>query len=632
MEIKNRIAMAPMTLGFESKDGTINETLTNFWLERAKGGVGLIILDVVTVDSSVPYLGNTISLGDDNLIPSFKVFVDKIHKYGTKVIPQITHPGPESISWTYGVQPVGPSTYPNQFGQMVRELSTEEIKQIVEMYGDAARRAKEAGCDGVQLHCAHAYMLAGSFLSPLRNKRTDEYGGDLDGRAKFTLEIIKNMKEKAGEDFPIIMRISGDERVPGGNTINDMLYLIPKFIEAGVDGFEVSGGTQYEVCWKLIPCHGEEVGLNLREAKAIKDISTVPVLMVGKINSPQYANHIIKNKFVDGVVMGRALLSDPHLPNKAKDERFDDIAPCTSCGIGCISREEGQTTATCVINPTVGKEKEMTIIPAEDKKKVLIIGGGLAGLETARVAALRGHNVTIFEKNSKLGGQINLASVPPFKQELTKWITYLTKQINKLGVKVQFNQDANVESIKEFNPDTVVIATGADPLKPNIKGIDQKNVITGNEVLKGLVPIVSGNILIIGGGMIGCEVADTLLHNSRGEISIQLVEMLDQIAQDMPPNNRMPLINRLYSKGVKINTSTKVLEIKDKKVLVEKMNKEEILNSFDHIILCCGSKSKDNLYKDIKNLVPEAHIIGDAKSPRKALQAVAEGSTLGRLL
>lgn len=630
MEIQNRIAMAPMTLGFEAEDGSIDKVLSDFWIERAKGGVGLIILDAVTVDSQVPYLGNTISLGEDRLIPSFRTFVDKVHKYGTKVIPQITHPGPESISWTYGVEPVAPSPYPNQFGQMTRELSIEEIEEIIEMYGNAARRAKEAGCDGVQLHCAHAYMLAGSFLSPLRNKRTDKYGGDLDGRARFTLEIIRNIKEKAGKDFPIILRISGDERFPGGNTLNNMLYLVPKFIEAGVDAFEVSGGTQYELCWKLIPCHSEDVGTNLKEARAIKEVSTVPVLLVGKVNNAQYASHIVEEGFVDGVVMGRPLLADPHLPKKAMEGRFEDIAPCTSCGVGCISRDGSQTTATCVINPTVGKEGEGDLKPSKEKKKILVVGGGMAGLEAARVSALRGHKVTIFEKDSKLGGQINLASVPPFKQELTKWITYLSRQVEKLGVKVCLNKEATYENIKEYGPDALIIATGAKPLRPKIKGLDGENVITGNEILKGEKNIQSGRILIIGGGMVGCEVADTLLHNARGSISIEIVEMLEETLQEMAPNNKLPLLNRLYSKGVKIKTLTRVLEISKDWVLVEKAGKEERLDSFDHIVLCCGSVAKDQLYEEVKDLFKEVYLIGDAKSPRKALQAVAEAYDLGR--
>lgn len=395
MEVKNRIAMAPMSLGYEGEDGLINEKMTRYWEERAKGGTGLIIVDAVTVEKSAPYLGNTTGLFDDKQIPSFKKFTDRIHAHGAKVIPQITHPGPESISAFFGLTPVAPSVYPNALGNMTREITIDEIKDAVEKYGQAALRAKKAGCDGIELHCAHAYMLAGAFLSPLRNKRTDIYGGSLDNRSRFVFEVIESIKEKAGSDFPIILRISGDEKIDGGNTLEDMLYLVPKFIRMGIAAFEVSGGTQYEKPWNIIPCHGTEEFANLNQAKAIKEISSIPVLTVGKINDPKLANNIIEKGYVDGVVIGRALLADPEFANKAKEGRIDDIAPCATCGLGCIGEQSKRKPGTCVINPALGREAELEIEPSKRLKRVLVIGGGVAGLEAARVAALRGHDVTL---------------------------------------------------------------------------------------------------------------------------------------------------------------------------------------------------------------------------------------------
>lgn len=633
MEMKNRIAMAPMTLGLESEDGTIGEKLTRFWEDRAAGGVGLIIVDVVTVDGAVPYLGHTISLHDDAMVPSFKPFIERMHAHGAKVIPQISHPGPESISWTYGVQPVGPSAYPNQFGKVVKELGIQEIERIIGLYGDAARRAKEAGFDGVELHCAHAYMLAGSFLSPLRNKRIDQYGGGLDGRARFTLEIIRDMKEKAGEDFPIIMRISGDEKVPGGNTLSDMLYLIPKFIEAGIDGFEVSGGTQYETNWKLIPGHSEEVGLNADAAAAIKNISSVPVIVVGKMNDPQYADHTLTTKNLDGIVMGRALLADADLPNKALAGRYEDIAPCTGCGIGCTTREPGRDTATCVINPMVGKEKEMKITSAESSKQVLIVGGGVAGLETARVAAIRGHNVKVFEKSNKLGGQINIAAVPPHKQDLVKWIIYLKTQVEKLGVQIELGKEGTLENIQAENPDVIIVATGAEPVIPHINGIDDERVVTAFDYLEGKTEITKGNVMVVGGGMVGAEVAETLIANGRGNISVNIVEMSDTIAAGLAPINRIPLIQRLEAANVTFSTEMKMNEITEHGVLASHLDGTgEMLFAADKIILACGAQPVDGLYTELLELGKEIHIIGDSKSPRKALEAIAEGAVVGRAI
>ncbi len=630
MELKNRIAMAPMTLGLESPDGTINERQTRFWEERAKGGVGLIIVDVVTVDGNVPYMGPTIGLHDDKLIPSFRKFTDRIHAAGAKVIPQITHPGPESISWTFGVQPVGPSAYPNQFGQMVRELTVDEIKKIIGLYGDAARRAREAGFDGIEFHCAHAYMLAGSFLSPLRNKRTDAYGGDLDGRARFALEVLRDMKEKAGEDFPIMMRISGDERVPGGNSLSDMLYLIPKFIEAGADAFEISGSSQYEKPWKIIPGNSVKMGVNVKEAAAIKEISSVPVFVVGKIYDARYAEHILTHTGLDGVVMGRALLADPELPNKALAGKFDEIAPCTSCGIGCTTREEGRMEATCIINPAVGKEAEMGYERTEKSKRVLIIGGGVAGLEAARVLAKRGHHVKIIEKEKKLGGQINIASVPPFKQELTKWVIYLANAVQKSGVEIELGMEVTVERVKKENPDTIIVATGAEPMIPDIKGIENEKVVTGFDLLSGKENAYSGNILIIGGGMVGAEIADTIFANARGKVSVTIVEMLDDIAPGIPDINRIPLLNRLKANGTKIFTSSTVKEISANTVIIETEGREKELTNINKIILAMGAKAVNHLYEELQDLGKELYIIGDAKEPRNALHAIHEASILAR--
>ncbi|MGB4564841.1 MAG: NAD(P)/FAD-dependent oxidoreductase [Dethiobacteria bacterium] len=630
MQLKNRLAMAPMSLGFESQDGTINEKMAAYWEARARGGVALIIIDVVTVDPQMPYLGNTIHLGQDRQIESLRQFVEKMHAYGARVIPQISHPGPESLCWFAGVPPVGPSDYVNSMGQRVRALKLEEIQEIIEKYGDTARKAKEAGCDGIELHCAHAYMLAGSFLSPLRNKRVDRYGGSLDNRARFLLEVIRNIKAKAGEDFPIVLRISGDERVPGGNTLEDMLYLVPRLEEAGIDAFEVSGGTQYELCWKIIPCHGEPAGVNLREARAIKQAATVPVLVVGKIFDPRFAAHIVDSGYADGVVMGRALLADPELPRKAAEGRFNDIAPCTGCGVGCVGEQMQMRPGSCVINPALGRESELEIRPAETKKKVLVIGGGLAGLEAARVASLRGHQVTLLEKEDRLGGQINLAAAAPFKQELTKWVVYLSGQVEKNGVKVELNREATPELVAQLKPDAVIVATGAKALIPPIKGVDKTQVVQGHEILKANEIITSGRVLIIGGGTVGCELAETLLHSALGPMEVTIVEMLPEVAADEIPNNRIPLLKRLAARGVAILTSTEVKEIADDGVIVEQDGEEKVLKGFDHIVLSCGSQPFDPLSEKLKELVPQVLVVGDANSPRKALQAVAEGAAAGR--
>lgn len=631
VELQNRVLMAPMSLGYEQQDGTVSPRLKDFWIERAKGGVGLIIVDAVTVDSTVPYLGFTISLGEDKFIPSFKEFVDEIHKYGSKVFPQITHPGPESISWMFGKTPVASSNYINGLGKSVRELKVEEIEAIIEQYGDAAKRAKEAGCDGVELHCAHAYMLAGSFLSPLRNKRTDCYGGDTDSRAKFVLDAIKNIKKKAGEDFPVLMRISGDERVLGGNTLEDMLYLVPKFVEAGIDAFEISGGTQYEQCWKIIPCHYESRGTNVKEAEAIKKVSKVPVFVVGKINDIRFAESLVEREVVDGIVFGRPLLADAELVNKGKEGRYQDIRPCASCGGPCITRERSNPVAKCSINPELGREGEMTIVEADVKKNIVIVGGGPGGLEAARVAAIRGHKVTLIEKSDRLGGQINIAAIPPNKQTLTRWVTYLTGQVEKAGVDVRLNTEATAEYIKELNPDVCIISTGSTPFIPKVAGIENVEITTGNDILSGEVKdAIHGKVLVVGGSLVGCEVTETILHNAVGPVQVHIIEMLDTIAGDLCPNNKVPLMKSLNASGVKISTNTKLVEITDggTGVIVEKDGKQEVLNGFSKIVFCCGAKPVNTLSEELNGI--EVHVIGDANKPAQVHHAVEDGSILAR--
>lgn len=635
MEVKNRIVMAPMTTNWAPEDGTISQKMIDYWEARAKGGVGLIIFEVVTVDGAFPYILQTVGLWDDKLIPSFKKFVDAMHVYGAKVAPQISHPGPESFSWLKGVQPVGPSPVVcKTHGQICRELAFGEIKPIVEQYGEAARRAREAGCDAVEFHAAHSYMLAGSFLSPLRNKRTDAYGGTIDGRLRFLLEVMASIRAKAGRDFPVILRISGDEHLPGGRDIRDTQYIAPKLVKAGVDAFHISGGMVPDLFWRILPCIGAPPGLNVPAAAAVKQVVDVPVMVVGKITDPRLAEDILDKGQADMIVMGRALLADPELPKKAAEGRFEDIAPCTSCGLGCLRTQLTYEPMTCVINPTVGREKEMAITPAAKPKKVLVVGGGPGGLEAARVAALRGHQVTLYEKEAKLGGQLNLAAIPPMKQELSKWIIYLCVQVEKVGVRVELNKEVTPELIKEMKPDVVVVATGGECLVPPIPGVDGPKVIAGTAVLKGEVAISRGKVLIIGGGMVGCELADMLAdpgyNQTTGRTAVTIVEMLADIGLDIIPQTRMLLLPRLQEKGVKVITSATVKEVLEDGVVITRDGQEETIRGMDYIILACGTRLVDELSQKIKDKVAEVYVIGDAKEPRKALEAIAEGSEVGR--
>lgn len=622
MKLRNATFMAPMSLGYESSDGCVNERMQEYWLERARGGVGCIILDALSVDPSVPYLGNTLCFRNEEAIASYKAFTDKIHEAGACIIPQITHPGPESISAFMGIPPLASSVYVNSMGQKTREVKLEELPHIIELYANASLQAKQAGFDGIELHCAHAYMLLGSFLSPMRNKRCDAYGGSLDNRARLLFEVIDAIKAACGKDFPIILRMSGDEKDAQGNTVEDMCYLVPKLIEHGIDAFEISGGTQYERPNKIIPSHGEHEGVNVAEAEKIRRVSSVPVIVVGKILDPCMAMDLVDKGTVDGIVFGRALLADAALVKKAHEERFDEIAPCTGCVIGCVGEQTKRHPASCVINPACGKELEMKLVPTQVKKKVAVAGGGIAGMAAARTLALRGHAVTLFEKSEHLGGQILLACVPPFKQPVSKWIVYLEHELSRLSVDVRRSTEFTKAMADAY--DAVIVATGAKEALPPIPGLAQHG-IGAWELLRNDQLILGGNVLVVGGGMVGCEVCEHLLHNKRGPLYLTMIEMTDEIAAGMVVNEKVLLMDRLQKEHVQLMTSTKLLSVDEHTVVMEVHGEQITRHDFTHVVYATGSRSDTALAQELSGM-EQVSVVGDAASVAQALEAVRDAT------
>ncbi len=641
--VKNRIVSSGHNPNFMGPDCMPNEKIMDYWLSKAKGGAGMVMTQASHVHpSSLSTNAPRMAYQTDDMIPVFRKVADALHEYDCKFFPQLTHRGRMATSNPFGgvawgsspMRSLGPVSAVLDMNDVPHEMEIDEIKEVIKAFADAARRCKQAGTDGVEIQGCTGYLVQG-FLSSAQNKRIDEYGGSLEDRMRFALEIIDAVRETVGRDFVVGFRMAGDEFVDGGLTMEDMTAVAQRVDAAGkVDYFAVCAADANKSFAGYVPPMYYPLGCYVYLGAAIKEVVNVPVMVVGRITNPRLAEDILDKGQADMVVMGRALIADPELPNKAAEGRFDDIAPCTSCGLGCLRGQLTMEPMTCVINPAVGREKEMVITPAAKPKKVLVAGGGPGGLEAARVAALRGHDVTLLEKEAKLGGQLKLAPVPPMKQELSLWLKYLSVQVEKVGVKVELNREVTPELIDEVKPDVVVVATGGEALIPPIPGVDGKKVVTAHDVLAGKVAIHHGNVLIIGGGMVGCEVADMLARLGDTQTAdctaVTIVEMLKDIGLDVLPQPRMLLMPRLREKGVKAVTSATVKEILEDGVVMTRDGQDETLRGMDYIILAAGAASVDQLSDKIKSKVAEVYVIGDAKQPRKALEAIAEGSEVAR--
>jgi len=624
LELRNRIVMGPMGTNLSNPDGTITEEQIGYYEARARGGVGLIITEMAVVDPIGRYQPRIPEISNEKQIEGWKKLVKAVHVRGAKIVIQLGHAGRETVPELIGgARPVAPSPIPAPHTKIApKELTIKEIKELINRYAEAAERAVEAGVDGIEVHGAHCYLMAG-FMSPLTNKRSDAYGGGLDGRLRFPVEVVGAIRERVGPGIPILFRISADEMVPGGLGFQETKIICRMLVEAGVEAIEISRGSLTTLRW-VVPPAGTPIALNLSYASELKKIVDVPILVVGRINDPRVAEEILKTNQADLIVMSRALLADPDLPKKAHSKNRDEIVPCIACN-QCLSTVMGGNILVCSVNPFVGKEKEIHIAPAKRKKKVLVVGGGPAGMEAARVAKLRGHEVTLYDKASRLGGQLLVAAVPRAKQELVKLIKYFSFQINKLGVKVELEREVTEDLVSKLHPDVVVLATGSRPIIPDIPGMSNKKVTTAIDVLAGKVAI-GNKAVIIGGGMVGCETADYLAEMMT---DVVLLEEKEEIAEDMVIWQREFLLERLAAQGVRIFTSVKVKEIIDNGIVFVKGDKEEEILNVDNIVLAAGATPAKDLLTGIKEKVREVYTIGDASRPRKVLDAIREGTEVG---
>jgi 2,4-dienoyl-CoA reductase-like NADH-dependent reductase (Old Yellow Enzyme family)/thioredoxin reductase len=626
MELKNRLSVPPMGTGFADDGGGVSERLINYHEQRAKGGYGLIIVEVTAIDAENGLgSGHQLCLNDDKFIPGFRQLADMVHKYGTKLAVQLYHPGRSTFNFFLnGKTPVAPSEVPDPImRQTPHALTVDEIKDLVEKFAQGARRVKEAGCDAVEFHGAHGYLIS-EFMSAYANKRTDEYGGGFEGFLRFPLEIIKRTRELVGPDFPLLFRISADEVVPLGRTVPESIEMMKRLVAAGINAVDVSIGVPESSHYTSAPPEMQE-GYNTDTSAKFKAELKVPVLVAGRINHPKVAEDIIKSGKADIVHIGRQTLADPEWPNKVKKGREDDMVQCLSCNEGCI---EGlaiwlRPSITCVQNLALGREELYAQPQTAKPKKVLIAGGGPGGLEAARTAALRGHKVTIFEKDGYLGGQTKLTAIPPSKAVYQEVASSRIKAIRELGVDIRMGQRLTADMVKEIKPDVLIIATGSEPAILNVPGANLHKIMTARKALTS--DEVGDNVLVIGGGLVGCETADYLAGKGK---SVTIVEMLKSTAKDIGPAARFFLRRRLKDKQVKIMTLAKVKSISDECVTVDTPSGEEKIGPFDTIVMAAGATPVNDLEEQVKGIVPEIYVIGDAVKPGKILAAVEKGAEL----
>ncbi|TWH51933.1 FAD-dependent oxidoreductase [Sporomusa sp. KB1] len=623
--LKNRCVVPPMVTNYCNADGTATEKFAAYHEAKAKGGFAMIITEDFAVTPGGKGFTNLPGLWNDGQIPGFAEFTKRIHKYGALIIAQIYHCGRQTSKAVCGQAPWAPSAIPCPFSSdMPHEMTIDEIKLTVSQYGDCARRAKEAGFDGIEIHGGHGYLIA-QFMSPYSNKRTDIYGGALQNRIRFALEIIADIRAKCGDDFIVGYRISGDEYVTGGRTIEDTKTIIPYIEAEGIDYVHVTAGV-YRTFDAVIPSQYCRHGWIADLAAEVKKVSKVPVITVGRVNDPRIANTILASGKADLVSMGRQSLSDPETPNKAKEGRFDDICTCIGCHHGCIGNLMLNKPIKCILNPTLGMESEYPDIKIENPKNVMVIGAGPGGLAAAVSAASCGHKVKVYEKNRWAGGQFRLGAVPAGKGEIINFINWQLNELNKLGVPVALNTEVMLDLVKAENPDIIIAATGAEPIIPRIPGADKANVVTAHSVLSGAVN--TGNrIVVIGGGCVGAETANHLAAHLK---SVTLVEMLDNIAMDEIIVPRWGLLEELSENKVRICTGTTVKEIMDGAVKVSGAVNEEI--PADTVVLAVGAESVNGFANALKEEGYNVRIIGDALKVGLAGEAVSRGFELGREL
>ncbi len=631
LETKNRIVMPPMVRNYADEKGNVTQRYIAHIDRIARGGVGTMILEASFIRPDGKGFSHELGIYTDEIIPGLRQLVDAAHTYGAVVGPQLYHAGRQTSSKVTGVQPIAPSAIPDPtINEVPRALNVVEIHEIVNDFALAAGRAKEAGCDFVEIHGAHGYLIT-QFLSSFSNSRNDQYGGSDEGRMRFMSEVVQAVRKTVGSRFPVIMRISANEMVTNGITLEYGANISKKLEELGVDAIDVSSGNyaSFNRGYMITPMSmpdGQEVPF----AEWIKSCCVkIPVITVGKIRSPAMAEDIIRTGKADFVAIGRSLLADPDWPKKAQDGHANLIRSCIACNEGCITRLFSNQDVWCTVNPETGREDEFAKPLPKVKRSVFIVGGGPAGMEAARIAALRGHKVTLLDEHDHLGGTLLLAAMLPNRPGWSELRDYLVGEMKRLGINIRLRTKATAELAKKEGAEVAIIAIGASQSPPKIPGIELKNVVLSRDLLDGKARIRGEKVVVMGGGASGALIADFL---SRREYDVTVVTSGRNIAKDAPVVVRDLLLDQLQQRDVKMLTNTRILGIEKGKVLIEGPGGSEELPGelpADTVVASTGAKSNNSLPDELRKFLPQVFVVGDAVQPRDVTFAMVEGAMAG---
>lgn len=628
MEVRNRVILPAMGSKMPTKEGYVSDQLIHYLAARAKGGCGLITTEVCAVHptSHAPHF---LALFDDTYVEGLKQLIDTLHHYGAKTCIQLWHGG----LVCYSKDKVAPSV-PNQMtgANAPRALTISEIEEITKAFGSAARRAVEAGFDCVELHLAHGYLLE-EFLSPHFNKRTDEYGGSFENRARFALEVIEEIRRNIPEEMPFLMRVLPLEEREDGFTHEESVAFCKLAKDRGVDLLNVSRGeaTGPSFIYEVPPIDLPK-GFNVNNAIAMKQETGLPVAAVGRINDPFQAEAILQTEKVDMIVIGRAQLADPEFCNKAMNGEFDQIIRCIGCNQGCYDGfvDPHAPYISCLRNPACGREVEYELQRTDSPKTVLIAGGGCAGLEAALTLKQRGHNPVIYDASTHPGGQFELAGRAPRKAEMSQAAEHMVYLATKANIPLHTQTLVTPSLISEVKPDVVIIATGSAPIALQIKGSNLPHVHNSHDVLSGKVKL-QGQVAIVGGGLVGVETAEKLIEEG---CQVQIIEMLPEIASDLGMTRKIYTMTSLAQKGIPRFTNSKCIAIKPSSLVIEQEGEPMEIEGLDHVVMAVGAKSRctKDLEEACKNLHIPHYVIGDALKARRALNAIHEAAEVARTI